>query len=305
MKNILNFTLLFSILLLKTSAQISVPNPSFDQFNTDGTIRNWGNIYIFSVGIDSLGNQTGDSIYLDFNYYFPTQDAHSGEYAIEMRNSYNYTTQRGKAGEIIADLDSVYTAWGSFETIPVSQQPREFSFYYQYYPVNGDSGLAEVIVYDSLMEEIGRSTTILTELQSTYTYQSDVIDFSLDVDAAFVLIKFSTFYTAVPEIRTASLGTRLVIDDVALSTSTGFNLLNADKNEVQVYPNPTSGLLYIHSNELTPSKINVYNQMGQLVLSEAITACQNAISTTSLAKGIYTVSVENAGSKTMHKIVVQ
>ncbi len=305
MKKTFYFTLFCSMLLLKASAQISIPNPSFDQFNTDGTIRNWGNVYIFSVGIDSSGNQTGDSIYLDFNYYFPTQDAHSGEYAIELRNSYNYTTQRGKAGEIIADLDSVYTAWGSFETIPVAQQPREFSFYYQYYPVNGDSGLAEVIVYDSLMEEIGRSTNILTALQSTYTYQSDVIDFSLDLDAAFVLIKFSTFYTAAPEIRTASLGTRLVIDDVALSTSTGFNLLNADKNQVQVYPNPTTGLLYIHSKELTPSKVNVYNQMGQLVLSETITANLNAISTTSFAKGIYTLSVENAGNKSMHKIVVQ
>jgi len=305
MKKTFYFTLLCSILLLKTSAQISVPNPSFDQFNTDGTIQNWGNVYIYSVGIDSAGNQTGDSIYLDFNYYFPTQDAHSGEYAIEMRNSYNYTTQKGRAGEIIADMDSVYTAWGSFETIPVSQQPQEFSFYYQYYPVNGDSGLAEVIVYDSLMEEIGRSTNILTALQSTYTYQSEVIDFSVDMDAAFVLIKFNTFYTTVPDIRTASLGTRLVIDDVALSTSTGFNLLNADKNQVQVYPNPTSGLLYIHSTELTPSKVNVYNQMGQLVLAETITRSQNAIPTSSLAKGIYTLSVENAGSKTMHKIIVQ
>jgi len=305
MKKTFYFTILCSILLLKISAQVNVPNPSFDQFNTDGTIRNWGNVYIFSVSIDTLGQQTQDSIYLDFHYYFPTQDAHSGEYAIEMRNSYNYTTQRGTAGAIIADLDSVYTAWGSFETIPVSQQPREFSFYYQYYPVNGDSGLAEVIVYDSLMEEIGRSTTILTALQSTYTYQADVIDFSLDIDAAFVLIKFSTFYTTVPDIRTASLGTRLVIDDVALSTSTGFNLLNTDKNQVQVYPNPTSGLLYIHSKELSPSKVNVYNQMGQLVLAETITASQNAISTTSLTKGIYSISVENAGSKTMHKIVVQ
>jgi hypothetical protein len=305
MKKSFYLTFLCSILLLKISAQVNVPNPSFDQFNTDGTIRNWGNVYLFSVAIDSSGNQFGDSIYLDFNYYFPTQNAHSGEYAIELRNSYNYTTQQGRAGAIVADLDSVFTAWSSFETIPVSQNPKEFSFYYQYYPVNGDTGLAEVIVFDSLMEEIGHSTVILSEMKDTYTYSSDVIDFNLETEAAAVLIKFSTFYTTVPDVRTASLGTRLVIDDVALSTSTGFNLLNVDKNQVQVYPNPTSGYLYIHSKELTPSKINVYNQMGQLVLAETITPNQNAISTTSLAKGIYTLSVENAGSKSMHKIVVQ
>jgi hypothetical protein len=104
----------FLFITLKAMSQTVIPNPSFEEINANGSIRNWGNIYIQSVWFDTTGEMHGDSIIYDNAYYAATSEAHNGNWAAEMRNSYNYTLNTGTSGEIVADLDSVYSAWGSF-----------------------------------------------------------------------------------------------------------------------------------------------------------------------------------------------
>jgi hypothetical protein len=106
--------------LLYFSVTAQIPNSGFEQLNADGTVRNWGGVYLLPMYIDSSGNSFVDSIVFDNYFYFHTNDAHWGNSAIEMRNAWDYTTNQGMAGGVSADTDTVYSAWGSFETFPIT-----------------------------------------------------------------------------------------------------------------------------------------------------------------------------------------
>jgi hypothetical protein len=146
--------LIACLVFLVVTIQAQVPNFSFEEANFDGSLRNWGNIYMEQAWIDSTGEMHGDSIHIDFAYYFQSNEAWNGNWAAEMRNSYNYTQNKGRAGAIIADLDSAFSAWGSFETIPVNATPAQLGFFYKHVGVNGDTASAEITVFDSLGNEI-------------------------------------------------------------------------------------------------------------------------------------------------------
>ena len=66
-------------LALTSFAQI--PNPSFEEINANGSLRNWGNLYIQSVWFDTTGEMQGDSIIYDNAYYAATSEAHNGYWA--------------------------------------------------------------------------------------------------------------------------------------------------------------------------------------------------------------------------------
>jgi hypothetical protein len=66
-------------------------------------------------------------------------------------------------------------------------------------------------------------------------------------------------------------------------------------NGINVYPNPTNGVLNISiSSELTGmTSIEVYDAIGKLVINEVLTTTTTTINTTKLADGIYTFKVIN------------
>ena len=75
--------------------------------------------------------------------------------------------------------------------------------------------------------------------------------------------------------------------------------LSVEKNKVNLfslYPNPTSALLNIKSIQPI-SEINIYNNLGQLLLRAENT---NQVDVTSLSQGIYLINIkdENGGSET-------
>jgi hypothetical protein len=137
-----NLCLCVSLCLLASSGFAQIPNPSFEEINANGSLRNWGNIYLQSVWFDTTGEMQGDSIIYDNAYYSATSDAHNG-------NSQN----TGTAGAIIADLDSVYSAWGSFETIPVQDYPSalvKFSNFYTEAPGVRQPSLGSSFIVDDV-----------------------------------------------------------------------------------------------------------------------------------------------------------
>src|SRR4051812_39154797 len=121
MKNTL--TLLFVLTFFSSFAQ--VPNGDFENLNYDGSLRNWGNVYLTAVMIDSNGVSHFDSIvYNGGNYYYqPTIDAHSGNYAMEVNNAWSFTFSGAITGSVSVDTDTVYSAYGALEFIPTQMQP--------------------------------------------------------------------------------------------------------------------------------------------------------------------------------------
>ena len=95
------------------------------------------------------------------------------------------------------------------------------------------------------------------------------------------------------------------IDDVVLSVTniakkdeSGMDA-DADLESIEVYPNPTTGNLYIEAVGI--QKVECYNQMGQLV--RVYDNVMNTIDLNNLSEGVYTLRITVPQGVTMRKVV--
>jgi hypothetical protein len=85
-----------------------------------------------------------------------------------------------------------------------------------------------------------------------------------------------------------------------LSLLVGVNeRLNDNSNELLVYPNPTNGMIYIKGN-VSYSKLEVYNTMGQKVLEESDT---NSLNVQALSSGVYIIKMISKEENRSAKII--
>ena len=96
------------------------------------------------------------------------------------------------------------------------------------------------------------------------------------------------------------------IDDINLSAGeeakselNAAEELNADIEEIAVYPNPTTGDLYIDA--VGVQKVECYNQMGQLV--RVYDEVRNSIDLNTLTAGVYTLRITVPQGVTVRKVV--
>lgn len=272
--------------LLKVSLLYAqIPNNGFEQFNSDGTLRNWGNVYLLPMYVDSAGNSYVDSIVFDNYLFFPTSDAHWGSTAMEMRNAWDFTTGQAIVGAVTADNDSSFAAWGAFETIsiPPQSQPFNFSFFYKYFPVNNDTAQAIVQVFDSSMNQLGEAEIFITSTATNYTLATAPIIYSVPGTVAFAFIHFRTAAYG----SQASFGTRFLVDDVMFNYVTGINSNEATK-KTEVYPNPFTDELHINfPGDAKEAGLKVFDVMGKEVYTQSVEVFQTKIETAAWQTGIY------------------
>ena len=291
------FLLLPAFLLLHTVSNAQVPNPGFENLNADGSVSNWGNVYLFSVWIDSTGVSHGDSIVFDNYFYFSTTDAHTGSRALEMRNAFNFTTNQGTAGGVAADISPVFSGWSSFQFLPVAIRPTDLSFYYKYFPVNTDSAFASVLVFDTMGYQIGEASIIIGGTVSSYTYATIPITYTTTDVPAFVVLNFRTATNG----GSISLGTRFVVDDVSLNNATGINEVSNPKM-ISFYPNPAQHSFSVSTKEKITG-VSAYDVSGKET-SFSFYSARN-IDCSSLAAGVYMVCVKTEEHRYYEKLVIE
>lgn len=77
--------------------------------------------------------------------------------------------------------------------------------------------------------------------------------------------------------------------------------LSTNKTAVNVYPNPSSGSLYLHIEKPNPSmQINLYNSLGEMVLQKTITSQLTEINTNQLPTGIYFYTIISENNSVSH-----
>lgn len=102
----------------------------------------------------------------------------------------------------------------------------------------------------------------------------------------------------------------LLIDDINIDVTTGIKLSLSNVN-LNVYPNPTSGLftLNVNTTDVNELDIKVMNVQGQVVYAKNnftnIANINEQIDLSSNAKGIYFVNVTSDKGVVTHKIIVQ
>lgn len=256
-------TLLLSALFMLSVRLIAqVLNPGFELSNSDGSISNWGATYLFSVTIDSNGISHEDSIVFDHGYFYSlTTNAHSGSKALEITNAYNYTGSQCIVGMAGADEDSIFSAYGTFDFVPTTVAPSTFSFYYKYFPLNNDSGVARLTVYDSFMNETGAAEIVLTGTHSSYTFASAPVVMTAAGNVGFISVTFKNSTGGHP----ATFGTRMLIDDIgAIPTSVGS--LYEQGNSAICFPSPALGNINVSledNNQLTPAELKITDIAGR------------------------------------------
>lgn len=304
MKNLI-VLLFFFCLYLSSSAQVTqIPNNGFELLNADGSLQNWGNVYIFSVSFDSLGNSVHDSIAFEDGYFYRADtNAFSGRYALLLSNALNLNKSTTIEGSASVDEDSVFTAWGSFETVNYHQRPQNFRFYYKFLPENNDTAVVTLSFFDEWGNPLCEVNHLITEPQLTYK----MVDIPLTyytpngLVTAFSL-NFSAFYTAEPNgLRQCSKGTRLWIDEVSFDGITGISTPDIP-NIVSVFPNPATYSFTVKSQEQVKS-ISVKDLNGKNITVE----CPNPdrIDCSQWAKGIYFIQAETEKGVFTQKLRVE
>lgn len=299
--------LLVALLYKAATCLAQVQNPNFEKLNADGSICNWGNVYLFSVSIDSNGVSSTDSIIFDQQFYARSTDAYIGSSALELRNAWNYTTNEGIAGAVGSDDDSVFSAWGLMNLVATNATqfspftPFNFGFYYKYFPVNGDSAYAEISLWDSTGNQLGQGLLLLSDSVPIYTLAVAPINYTSSGLASFYSLSIHNFYTALPGYRQPSLGTRLLVDNL------GFNFVSlsseahlTDSDLFKIYPSITQAEVNVCVSNKEFYQIEIFNLSGQCIKK---ISNESKINVSDLPDGLYNVKVTQGEKVQSRKFV--
>lgn len=262
-----------------------VLNSGFEILNPNGSIKNWGDITLFSLPLDSLGHPM-DSVKFDQALYFSTSDAHSGQRALEMRNAYYMVSGNKIPGR--ASMQAIDSLYGFSPPVPVGLAPTLFRFYYKFLPVHQDTAFAQMVVSDSSGNDLGSADILITQSTAAYTQISAPVVYTLQGQPAFLTIHFNTSYNQYQ----THYGTRFLVDDV----NTNLTLIDEIKGlskGLKVFPVPAAEVLCVEVANEEFVQLKILNVHGCLVKEVASQAqygkCEVPLG--DLAPGIYILQV--------------
>ncbi len=270
------FSLLFFNLSVRLSAQDSIPNASFENWSIIGSNEVPDNWQFLSGKIvkDSAGYQSNYAIKLEV--YNPGFENNSG---------------LAKTGFPLNSLPSTLKGFVKCNVMPNDTVYIEFLCY------SGNSLVAS-------------GKWISTSSITSYAPFSVSIDSSgiTSIDSAVIILTSGCCST----FGGASIGTELVVDELELNFYTGIKEKSETekKNEILIYPNPTTGTFTLSvrtgqsavSNKL---QIYIYDIFGELVHLTEITDRNSEIKIPKMSKGIYFVKVNNKHNEYIKKIICQ
>jgi hypothetical protein len=82
---------------------------------------------------------------------------------------------------------------------------------------------------------------------------------------------------------------------------TGINN-NIEANSIMAYPNPTTGVFFIKTQNYNGSKFAIFNLLGQQVSNGFLTSEQTTCNIGNCSPGIYFLRISSLGSETTLKI---
>lgn len=295
--------LLAFLLASAGTASAQFENGGFEDLNEVGLPAYWqGNLAIWNMWVDSTGGFHSDSVVFDGggNYHLNTTDVHAGQRAIELHNGYNYTQDIPYVGTWSASSER--SAYGGFPLvfIGVQQPPLSVEFYAKFQPAGGDSAQAAITVYDAAMNEIGAGVLALSEAVPTYTAFHLPVTYTSAVPAAFFSLSFATTRPG----GQMTLGTRLLVDDVALVQAVGVEEVPVGDPSLHLSPNPAQERVTLRTAEnervLAFRLLDVAgHELPVVRQADGTIACDH------LADGLYVIAARTASGEHRARLVVR
>lgn len=321
-KNLQIFSTLM-ILLIALSTRAQIINPGFET---------WTNDAIVPVAMNpNSGNAS--SGWWDYNYFNSSflgsspisvtrcsDTVHSGSYSARIQTkvytptSWNYYKSWGIpfiGHEYNDTLGILFNGTVNVNNqtyvpgIPFTQKITQFSIFYQYKPNGNDTAVFRVslVKQRSLIAGGMFKTNVATgasgwqQATINLTYVS-----SLTPDTMWVLISSSSLD------KNPKAGSILWLDDASVTLPTGVNELLSAEQDVEIYPNPSTGVFSVHSQAINNENqfIEIYNVIGEKVYSTSTSKQENyTIDLSEFSKGVYYLKLYKGAKSITKKIIVQ
>lgn len=279
------------------SASAQLLNPGFESSRDDGSIANWVATYSISIPIDSTSGEChADSMFQK------TTDAHTGSSALVLQNVQCY--ENVIYGNISATDD--IPAWGP--TVPFTEQPAAFSFFYKFSPKGGDGIRARILLKDVDGVAVAEvDTVIFPGLMEDYTKMLILLNYSSDNAPE----RMYMYYSIVDNSGTAAsvnVGTKLLIDDIAAeSTLTVHKVDAAQMSDISFYPTQASNELFIaRAKGQGNIAVEIFDMSGRKVKSESLSLAAGVparLDISNLASGNFIVKAITKEGVTSSKFV--
>jgi hypothetical protein len=307
---------LFSLLLMSfisfaLTAQTQFQNPSFEDWEEVGLGPellepvNWSSI---KTGDDDNINQVGPVIWEISN------DAHEGEHSIRLFNVAVFgivatgTITNGRVhADFNPDLAYVYTDtedehWNT----PFTGRPDSVVGWYKANMEAGDNPAIRIVLHTGYQQLPGDMENVVAEAMlnlpaesvTEWTRFSVPFVYEKDIDPEYLLaILYSGNGTS------AIGGSEAWFDDLAMVYPTAITEISA--KDLRVFY--THGELNINLTEKHPQnyKLQIVDLMGRIVLKQEIHSGSNNRIPVQLNKGVYVVSILDAGGLLSKKIFIQ
>lgn len=304
-------SLLFIILFFSLSAQSTIPNGSFENWQSTSEATDWTSSFNGTImGVFPI-NYVGGA---------QTTDAHSGSYAMKLQRqtiSYSIGTinipgicQLGEFNldSIIAiiigggvDLDLAKIVDGG---APFSEIPYNIKAWIKFNPEAGiiDTMRCHVFLtkYNAILGNVivAEGDFSTTEPIEEYTEITIPIEVTLpDEIPDFINVVF-----------TSAMGYncgngKVFIDDVTAETPSGIKEIN--KINFSIYPNPAQNFITIHKSDHEIFAIEFYNLQGKKVWEKANCSPNQKLFFHNIAKGTYLVKLMQDSNISYQKLVIE
>ena len=317
---------LFSALIILFAARTSqaqLINPGFET---------WTNDMIVPTAMNpNAGNAT--SGWWDFNYFNSSllgsspisvtrcsDTVRTGNYSARLQTrvytptSYNYYSALGTPfighpyDDTLGILFNGYLNVSNqtyYPGIPFTQKITQFKFYYQYKPMGNDTAICRVTLVNQRNPVAGGvfKTNVATGASG---WQQATINLtyinSLTPDTIWVLMSSSSLD------KNPKAGSILWIDDASVTLPTGIDELIDAEQDLQIFPNPTSGIFTVQAQALKNEEqfVEVYNVLGEKVYSTPRSKDLNyTLDLSAKSKGIYYLKLYRGEKCQVRKIMVQ
>jgi hypothetical protein len=248
-------------------AQAQILNPGFEEAGLVGRPAYWSSRT--EIPFTCNNPQGFDST------MFQSLDAHSGNYALEIRNTTCDTSALFGFAVLMPDDTSFHGA-------PFTDRPSSFSLYCKFLADGGDVGIIGVSL------EAYNSDSVIGVAE--VAINQEIPDYTL------ITLPFTYFSNATPDLiriyfqinnfdTIVHAGSRFLVDDVS-TLATGIDNTSVKNDLATLFPNPSVGTVTIKSIQTEPVQLTIYNSLGQQVLSNRV-AVNTAISLDKLTVGIY------------------
>ncbi len=236
-----------------------------------------------------------------------SSSAHSGSFAIQLITK--------QIGSPINQLVPGFATTGTLPTsitgpitggIAYTLRPDSITGWYKYTPQGGENGYIQFILFGTSNSDTiatGGFATPAAAVGSYTRFHAEMIYRSANPVTNSMWLLSSSKNDAL----TASIGSTLFVDDLALVFNPGVGVAEQNRTEVTLFPNPASDRIEIKNILNSAAQFVLYDAMGNKMEEKEIGSVESSVDVKEFANGLYfyTVTGKNNLNIKSGKLIIQ